>query len=121
LTTQAQLYECAEELRDRFGRIPLPVERLFGVVRLRLEASRAGFRKVGVSETEMEIDFPPEDDARFYEGEQFQQMMHTIGTLKGKGVSLRQEKSKLKLHVRLQAYSPSLSPLDAGLSLLRSL
>ncbi len=120
LSTHAQLDECAEELRDRFGKFPPPVEHLFGVVRLRLEASRAGFRRVGISETEMDIEFPPETDAHFYESEQFQHMMHTIGGLKGRGVFLRQE-NKLKLHVRLQAYAPALSPLEGGLSLLRSL
>ncbi len=120
LTTPAQLDECAEEIRDRFGRFPPPLERLFGVVRLRLEASRAGFRKVGISESEMDLEFPPETDARFYEAGEFQEMMHTISTLKGRGVSLRQEKNRLRLHVRLQSFS-SLPPLEAALSLLRSL
>jgi len=121
LTTQAQLDECAEELRDRFGRFPSPVEQLFGVVHLRLEASRSGFRKVAISETEMEIEFPPESDTGFYEADRFQQMMHTIGGLKGKGLALRQHGNTLKLHILLNAYSPGLPPVDAGLSVLRLL
>jgi len=121
LTTQAQLEECAEELRDRFGKFPAVVERLFGVVRLRLEASRSGFRKVGISDTEMEIEFPPESDTGFYEADRFQQMMQTIGGLKGKGVALRQHGSLLKLHVLLHSYAPGLPAVEAALSALRLL
>jgi transcription-repair coupling factor (superfamily II helicase) len=121
LTTQAQLDECAEELRDRFGKFPSPVERLFGVVRLRLEASRAGFQRVGISDTEMEIEFPPEDDRVFYEGAQFQQMMQTIGGLKRRGVTLRQQGKALKLHVLLQSCFPDLPPIEAASSLLKLL
>jgi transcription-repair coupling factor (superfamily II helicase) len=121
LTTRAQLDECAEELRDRFGKFPAPVERLFGVVRLRLEASRAGFLRVGISETEMEIEFPPEDDRGFYEGAQFQQMMQTIGGLKGSGVTLRQQGKALKLHVSFPSYSSDLSPIEAASNLLKLL
>jgi transcription-repair coupling factor (superfamily II helicase) len=121
LTTQAQLDECAAELRDRFGRFPLPVEQLFGVVRLRLSASRSGFPKVGISETEMEIEFPPESDTEFYEAGRFQGMMYTIGGLKGKGVALRQHGSTLKLHILLPTYAPGLPPVEAGLSILRLL
>jgi transcription-repair coupling factor (superfamily II helicase) len=121
LTTHAQLDECAGELRDRFGKFPPSVEQLFGVVRLRLEASRRGFRKVGISEAEMEIEFPPESDADFYEGDHFQHMMQAIGGLKGRGVALRQHGSILKLHVLLRTYGPGLSPTEAGLSILRLL
>ena len=121
LTTQAQLDECAEELRDRFGRFPAVVEQLFGVVRLRLEASRSGFRKIRISETEMEIDFPPESETGFYEAERFQQMMQTIGGLNGKGVALRQHGGRLTLRVLLQAYAPDLPRVEAGLEILKLL
>lgn len=117
LTTQAQLDECAEELRDRFGKFPVAVEQLFGVVRLRLEASRLGFRRLGISETKMEIDFPPESDVAFYEAEHFQNMMQMIGHLGG--TSLREQSGTLKLHVDLRTYAPSLSAIEGGLELLR--
>jgi transcription-repair coupling factor (superfamily II helicase) len=117
LTTQAQLDECAAELRDRFGKFPVAVEQLFGVVRLRLEASRLGFRRIGISETKMEIDFPAESDAGFYESERFQNIVQTIGRLKG--TALREQGGSLKLYVNLQAYAPSRSAVDGGLELLK--
>ena len=121
LTTFAQLDELSEELHDRFGKFPWQVENLFGVVRLRLQAAKAGFKKVAVSESAMEIEFPPDSNTAFYEGEQFQKIMQTVSAMRGKGAMLRQHGSTLKLAISLEKYSSSKKPLEIGLEVLHLL
>ena len=121
LASAPQLDEAAAELRDRFGQFPTEVENLFGVVRLRLLASRIGFPKVAIAAGTMEVEFPPEAEKAFYEAEQFQQIMHAISRMKGRGVALRQLDSRLKLHVQLPKFAPESDPIVAGLTLLEEL
>jgi transcription-repair coupling factor (superfamily II helicase) len=121
LTTDSQLAEIAAELRDRFGAFPPEVNNLFGVVRLRLHAARAGFRKVNISENTMEIDFPPSSDEEFYRSEAFQSMMATIAARHGHGMVLKESGTTLRLHVRLDEFAPGGGGLDAGLEVLRLL
>jgi transcription-repair coupling factor (superfamily II helicase) len=121
LTTDSQLAEVAGELRDRFGAFPAEVENLFGIVRLRLHASLAGFRKINISESAMEIEFPPETDEEFYRGTPFQAMMTTIAQRRGRGMTLKQTASSLRLQVSLAEVAPGAKPLEAGLEVLRLL
>jgi transcription-repair coupling factor (superfamily II helicase) len=121
LTTFAQLDELFEELRDRFGKFPWQVENLFGIVRVRLQAAKAGFKKVTISESAMEIEFPSDSNTAFYEGEQFQKMMQTISAMKGRGAILRQQGSTLKLAISLVKYSSFKKPLEIGLEVLHLL
>jgi len=121
LTTASQLQEVADELRDRFGKFPEEVDNLLGVVQLRLQAAKLGFRKVNISESAMEVEFPPETEVRFYEGESFQQMMKVISGLKGRGAFLKQHGSTLKLHAQFRKVEGGDGPLTMGLDLLRRL
>jgi transcription-repair coupling factor (superfamily II helicase) len=121
LTTPSQLQEVADELRDRFGKFPEEVENLLGVIRLRLQAAKLGFRKVNISESAMDVEFPPETEVHFYEGEPFQQMMTVISGLKGKGAFLKQHGSTLKLHVQFGKSTAGDGPLKMGLDLLHRL
>ena len=119
LTTFAQLDELAAELRDRFGKLPWQAENLLGVVRLRLWAARAGFKKVAISESAMQIEFPQETNTAFYESESFQRMMQTISRMRKNGVELRQQGSSLKLVVDFRKNSLEGDPLDAALEMFR--
>jgi transcription-repair coupling factor (superfamily II helicase) len=119
LTTFAQLDELEAELRDRFGKLPWQAENLLGVVRLRLWAARAGFKKVAISESIMQVEFPPESDAAFYESESFQRMMQTVSRMKKNGIELRQQGSTLKLVVNFRESSLEGDPLDAALEMFR--
>lgn len=121
LTTLAQLEELLGELQDRFGKFPTEVENLFGVVRLRLQATRAGFTKVKISDSVMEIEFPPESDKPFYEGERFQEMMSKISGMRGRGAVLRQEGKVLRLLVNIAGYTPAGKPLETGVEILHFL
>jgi transcription-repair coupling factor (superfamily II helicase) len=121
LTTVAQLEELLGELQDRFGKFPPQVENLFGVVRLRLQATKAGFAKVKISDSMMEIEFPPESDRAFFESESFQEMMSRISGMKGRGAVLRQEGKVLKLLMSIARYAPAGKPLETGLEILQFL
>ena len=95
LSSEEQLREGADELRDRFGAIPPEVDLLFAVVRLRLTAARLGFTKIRVTPSVMEAEFPPDTDRRFYESEDFQLLMTAISRGKGKHSGLRQDGTSL--------------------------
>jgi transcription-repair coupling factor (superfamily II helicase) len=104
LETAAQLQEVMDELRDRFGMPPQEVLALFGVVRVRLAATHAGFIRVRLGLDRTEYDFPPESDERFYNSELFQTIMRNIPALRADGLSLRQNGSTLTLVVRLRTW-----------------
>ena len=89
-----------EELRDRFGVPPQEVVALFGAVRVRLAATRAGFIRVRLGVDRTEYDFPPESEERFYTSEIFQTMMRNISALRSEGLALRQNGSTLTLVAR---------------------
>ena len=102
LTTDEQLLEVQQELRDRFGVLPEEVESLFGAIRIRLFASKHRLKKVRLSVSRVEIDFPPETDTHFYEGEKFQELMKKISLMRGRGIRLQQEEGRLTLLIQLQ-------------------
>jgi transcription-repair coupling factor (superfamily II helicase) len=104
LETAAQLQEVMEELRDRFGTPPQEVLALFGAVRVRLAATRAGFTRVRLGLDRTEYDFPPESDERFYNSELFQTIMRKIPALREDGLSLRQNGPTLTLVVRVRTW-----------------
>ncbi len=92
-----QLKEIADELVDRFGKVPEQVGNLFTLVRVRLIASRLGFRKISVSQNGMMIDFPPESETQFYEAANFQLLMTYISQYKNKRIALKQNGKSLML------------------------
>lgn len=121
LETEEQLKEIAEELRDRFGNPPQEVELLYNVVRIRQVAGKIGFRRVRVSEHGLEAEFPPESDTRFYESQEFQNLMTVLSRgVVGKG-GLRQDGSTLTFY---SPFDSSIAPpmmLSNTLALLATL
>lgn len=91
------LREIAAELVDRFGRYPDEVENLFNLVRVRLKASKLGFRKVNISKDGLLIEFPPETESLFYESNEFQLLMTHIGQKMKKRAVIRQNGKSLIL------------------------
>lgn len=120
VTSIEQLEELSLELADRFGQMPSPTGNLMGIIRLRIIASRLGFRKVRISSTSLDLDFPPESSQKFYESNEFAHIMSLISTRK-KGVALRTQNGGLQLSTSLE---PGLSPaatLDYCLGFLKIL
>jgi transcription-repair coupling factor (superfamily II helicase) len=97
VTKPEQLDEISRELTDRFGTPPEEIENLFGLVRVRLKASKLGFRKVSISADAVMIEFPPETETRFYEAESFQVLMTFISQDRTKRMALRQNGKTLGL------------------------
>lgn len=92
-----QLNEVASELTDRFGKYPREVENLLDLVRVRLKASKLGFRKINISATGVQIEFPPETEKDFYEAGSFQLLMSHISRKGNKNLVLRQNGKALIL------------------------
>jgi transcription-repair coupling factor (superfamily II helicase) len=116
LATPVQLEEVAAELKDRFGKLPVEVENLFDVVRIRLAAGRQGFRRVNVGTDSLEIEFPPETEVWFYERTEFQAIMSSAAQMKQHGVHFRQSGKVLKLLMKFDISGPH--PFKQTLKLL---
>jgi len=97
LATSIQLQELGEELKDRFGTHPPEARNLFGAIAIRIAAGKIGFAKVSISGSTVELEFPPEEDTRFYDGEGFQRIMSTISELHDQGAHLQKENDSLRL------------------------
>jgi transcription-repair coupling factor (superfamily II helicase) len=118
LTSDEQLAELGEELKDRFGPHPTEVQNLLNVVRVRLAAGEIGFRRVLMRTTSVDIEFPPETDTAFYEANHFQTLMTEISNWKGRNVLLKQDDKSLRLTVTPPNSS---SPIHAVIRLLKEL
>jgi transcription-repair coupling factor (superfamily II helicase) len=92
-----QLAEIVHELEDRFGRLPVPVRNLIEVVKIRLAAARLGVTQVAIARGTVEIHFPPEAEAGFYESEEFREMMMRISVMKESNVVMKQSGGNLRL------------------------
>lgn len=121
LTSSVQLAEVVEEMKDRFGKHPAEAENLFGAIAVRIEAARIGFSKVRIAENAVELEFPPEGDSNFYDGESFQQIMSAIPGLKAQGARLQKDGESLRLTVTRAISTDSPNPTIEVLQLLDSL
>jgi transcription-repair coupling factor (superfamily II helicase) len=121
LSTHEQLEEVRAELRDRFGKPPVEVENLLGIVDVRLAAAAIGIAKVRIAEEGLDIEFPPKSDAEFYESEKFQHIMATIGSMKDRGATLRQDGSTLRARIGLDAGTDPLDKIASSLFTLQML
>lgn len=95
VSTSEQLEEVGQELRDRFGRLPEPVDTLLGLIHIKLAAARLHVPKVHVGREMLRVYFPPESATAFYEAPEFQQMMTVIGKMSDAGVRLQQSTDQL--------------------------
>jgi transcription-repair coupling factor (superfamily II helicase) len=121
LTSSVQLAEVMEEMKDRFGKHPPEAENLFGAIAIRIEAAKIGFSKVRIAGEGMELEFPPEGDSAFYDGEVFQQIMSAIPKLKSRGARLQKEGESLRLKVTRAVSTGSPPATREVLELLGSL
>jgi transcription-repair coupling factor (superfamily II helicase) len=121
LTSADQLEEIANELRDRFGRIPTQVEGLFGVIRMKLLAARIGFAKLHLDTDRLEAHFPPQEDTVFYGSALFQELMSAISRKRDRGVRLSQTDALLKVIVPLNTGTDSTAAIAKSLEFLTEL
>jgi Transcription-repair coupling factor (superfamily II helicase) len=121
LTTEEQLREVRDEMTDRFGKFPMEIENLFGMVRLRLVAAGIGFVKVTISEERLEAEFPLETDVAFYESETFQRIMNSISRYKRQGMGLLQSGKTVRLKAHFDPFSSPGERLLKAVELLQDL
>ncbi|MCC6398812.1 MAG: transcription-repair coupling factor, partial [Bacteroidetes bacterium] len=121
LSSREQLEEIGNELRDRFGRVPAQVEALFGLMELKLLASRIGFPKLHLDTARLEVHFPPQSDAAFYEGENFQQIMSAISKKRNEGVRVLQTETLLKALVPFRESHDTASAISRSKAFLEDL
>jgi transcription-repair coupling factor (superfamily II helicase) len=119
--TPAQLEEIRDELADRFGPFPDEVLNLFDAMRLRMAGAKLGFPRLVVAERRLEVDFPAEDDTRFYDGEMFQHLMKKVSSMKSEGAVLRQEGKTLRATFQLGFDNGRISHVRAALEVVESL
>ena len=118
LTTNEQLAELGEELKDRFGQHPVELQNLLGAVRVRLTAGELGFSKVVVGRESVDLEFLPDSRKSFYESESFQVLMNEISHWKEPRLALTQPGKSLHLTARIHEKE---NQIEAAAGFLRAL
>ena len=118
VSTEEQIIELEEELRDRFGRNPPELTALLIVLRLRLEASKHRFRKVRISDLTMELELPPRTDEAFYRSSRFEGFLSALARNREKDIRLKDTKQGLTVSLLLEEGSDVLA---RALSRLKSM
>jgi transcription-repair coupling factor (superfamily II helicase) len=121
VSTPEQLQEVGQELRDRFGRLPEPVDTLLGLMHIKLAAARLHFPKVHVGREVLRVYFPPESATAFYGAPEFQQMMTVIGKMSGAGVRLQQSADQLNAVFPLGAEKSDEQLIERALEYLKEI
>ena len=78
--TEEELQLMAEEMKDRFGALPQPVNDLFVTVRCRKLAVELGFEKMSLKEETLRCYFINRPDSPYFESQTFQQILSFIQT-----------------------------------------
>ena len=103
-SNENELQEIRNELRDRFGEYPEEVDNLFGLVELRLAASRARYPKISLRGETLTVMLPDETNEWFYgkEGDStapFQKIVVMIQK-DAKNIRLKQEGKTLSVQFK---------------------
>ena len=99
IKTEERLMEFTNQLIDRFGPIPKPVNDLLNTVRLRWIAKDLGFEKIALHDNLMVAHFVSNQESPYYETETYQQVMQYIIN-HPKRCALKQTESKLILTMK---------------------
>jgi transcription-repair coupling factor (superfamily II helicase) len=96
ISTLTQLEDIREELKDRFGALPVTVERLLLSATLRLYASRALFERLIIQRKNIMLILPQGAKEDYYKYK-FMEMMRYITDNYKEKIKLNQQKESLKL------------------------
>jgi transcription-repair coupling factor (superfamily II helicase) len=80
IQSEAELETFSENLRDRFGPVPEPVQELFDGLRLRWMARELGFERVILKDSKLRCYFVENPQSPFYDSKMFQQVFQYIST-----------------------------------------
>ena len=98
ITSEMQLKAFAEQLRDRFGKLPDAVLALLDTVRLKWAGKQTGLEKITLNDGRMRLYFPGDPHAAVYQSEAFVKMMGWIASQPGK-FSMKQTDKALIVNV----------------------
>ena len=95
LTSQTELDQFIENLRDRFGRIPKQVYELINIVRLRWLAIELAIEKIVLKNSTMLCYFVSDKNSAFYDSELFRNILQYIASRKD--LEFKEKHGKLML------------------------
>jgi transcription-repair coupling factor (superfamily II helicase) len=96
LENEEEMAIFEEQIIDRFGAIPPPVEKLFHSIRLRWIARDLGFEKIVLKANKMIAYFIADPQSNFFESEQFNLVLKYI-QLNPKACQMKERNNKLSL------------------------
>lgn len=100
-----EVNEIIEELRDRFGKPPVMIERLISAAILRLHASYALFERIAIQNEKVTIVLPKGDREEFY-SKKFVLLLDFINCNYSNDIKFVQSKEVLKLEMKNRFDSP---------------
>ena len=103
-----ELNEIKEEMKDKFGKFPIAVERLFLVAELRFHASYALFKKVTISRKSINFALPDAKDEDYYQ-QKFPFLMKFIVGKYSSTIKFKQSKNSMFLAAQNNFGSPEAS------------
>jgi len=98
IENEDQLIRFRDDLKDRFGALPVQVDELFNGLRLRWVSKRLGFERIVLKNGGLSCFFIANPQSSFYETKLFQSLLDFISTTGSiQGLSLKQGRSFLIL------------------------
>jgi transcription-repair coupling factor (superfamily II helicase) len=110
--TEDELQQMKNELQDRFGPLPQPVEDLFITVRCRRLAVELGFEKMSLKENTLRCYFINRPDSPYFESAVFEKILSFIQT----GTNKARLKQTGKLFILIAEQVSSMSEMHAFLN-----
>lgn len=96
LQDEAELVKFSENLRDRFGPVPEPVQELFDGLRLRWIAREMGFERIILKDNKLRCYFVENPQSPFYDSAAFQRVFKYLNT-EGEKMQITLKKSPRSL------------------------
>jgi transcription-repair coupling factor (superfamily II helicase) len=100
-----EIGEIKEDLIDRFGKIPLIIERLIQAAELRFYASITLMERVVILRDKISVILPKEDKEEFYK-EKFQEFMELVVSKYSRDIHFKQTPKVMKLEMQNKFRSP---------------
>ena len=113
LETETALQAYEQQLRDRFGAPPPPVEELLNSIRLRWQAKQLGFEKVVLKQQKFIAYFVADGNSAYFQSATFRQILELLRWLPG--AQMKDRNGRLSLVI------PQVSSIRKAMELLRKL
>ena len=113
MTSEGEIKQLLNELRDRFGPLPEQVHEIVKGLRVKWLSAPLGFERVNYKNNKLILFFPVDAQSNYYDSDVFRKLLDKINVDGGeKGVRMRQSHKSLKVVV------DQLPDLDAVLEIL---